>query len=1331
MKPLTNGRQKRRPVNALKQATSLDFVISRMNTHNNADKAIPTRVTLLRPDPAQPAGHQLFIDQLPIPNDAWQFDDHALTLTWKGAYGGGVLHFYSNGQGAHGVIGDQMEPCSVNAGAISHFNCDLALNAGVSYQTSGNQVTGLLWDTTSPEWKAASWVQNRLLLTYTVIPGGNFAPPVFAFEFEDLQSEDVPWQPSQGDFEAALQLGSFNNQMVWDLTFKAIGDIFPDSGKPTTGPDTVYPYWLSAREDAYAVSINGAMEIDDIAPNGALVGLQGIRSTPMATGYYRLTDTHAPFGVFDGRLIINGKAIARSSMAGDVLSWKGLDTILQQKTGLPESGSLRFEQTGATATHYNGQLIATRLDAAAATQAIAAFSDLHTNLHAQTQLLHTALNDSGLKIDGLLNMKPFVMQTDEKGQKGWTDIVQTKVRDGLSTIMNSCIPDDLYQLLFQGQQKPTLSGELAIVAASPVKDVKDPQAWYASLATAVLTHGLSSGSSNQAKYMNGPRAAEWLKTQVANSPVYYAHGQLLFHHEWKQQFGAITDYLDDQLNNAATWAPKIDQQIQLSIADINANVVQDDTTPDLKAKLIAEVQSVGQYAKDNNLAWAFSYYTYNTTPGLLSQIAMQMGVNTGSTDATTLGTLFQTNQAVLTALDPSGYFARQYNNTINIFLATNILPGMFGFEGDGADFGLIKQYLRQFVDQNINNEDQKIADAAKQIQGIIDSENADTILHDSIDALRSFSEAVSETLALPYIVAKFVARFKVENPHFSGAAEVFGGVLVAGIAGLSIFNLIGQYKQWDKLSDGEKGQLVTNTVQLGVQVLAAIVKRGIRAYAIFNVEGMSKFERAAALSKIMVAGEADMLDAGLMKIGNTTARWLADTEGSLGRLATSGAAGETAVLINNAATDAEEASFTAKVFGRNLDEFVATRLGTILVLAGIGFSIYMLTTGESGVALASDVINIIGGALALFNTFGEWAILGGYIAEEGTMATLITCAGPLAILAALAGIGLMLYQLFKKQPDPVEEFVNGYVKKAGFYVSRQAGSIDYAVAHQNPDKDKLMMIGFTLTSDYYNKILGVHNDGSISYASASSLPDTVWQASTDAQGMSRILTIIQPSGATAPKVVFLSLMSDQTVSFQPLMPAKKPAAGKVGDPATIVTQTWLTGCFGASNYTNGQLASLLLQLQPVWPDDKGNYAPAQAKDFLTASDGGVTIGNLGDNRLFFTLEMAGMAPNYIKMPDMHFILNSTPSTAQQYGPTFGILPSTPLSFSIANTTLPPFLAFSSETGSFAPNGQKASQAANMDNSITVKNVLGSVSAAFKITVAAASKAATPASMELA
>src|SRR4029078_4640617 len=109
--------------------------------------------------------------------------------------------------------------------------------------------------------------------------------------------------------------------------------------------------------------------------------------------------------------------------------------------------------------------------------------------------------------------------------------------------------------------------------------------------------------------------------------------------------------------------------------------------------------------------------------------------------------------------------------------------------------------------------------------------------------------------------------------------------------------------------------------------------------------------------------------------------------------------------------DLVEATFASKIFGRNLDEFVSTRIGPIFVLAGIGLSLYFIIHNhETGLALASDIIGIVGGSLVLFAQIGAWAI-----AEDGTilgseaLAGFVSAAGPLGIVAALVGVGIMLY----------------------------------------------------------------------------------------------------------------------------------------------------------------------------------------------------------------------------------------------------------------------------------------------------------------------------------
>jgi hypothetical protein len=134
----------------------------------------------------------------------------------------------------------------------------------------------------------------------------------------------------------------------------------------------------------------------------------------------------------------------------------------------------------------------------------------------------------------------------------------------------------------------------------------------------------------------------------------------------------------------------------------------------------------------------------------------------------------------------------------------------------------------------------------------------------------------------------------------------------------------------------------------------------------------------------------------------------------------------------------------------------------------------------------------------------------------------------------------------------------------------------------------------------------------------------------------------------------------------------------------------------------------------VLPDAKQNYTPSQAQGYLSLSGGTVLYGGLAGA---FTLRMSGMAPNYMTMSDIHFVLGSIPSQAQKYGPRFGVFPST-MSFQL-NGTLPDFLTFDSKLGSFAPNGGQASTATTLKDTLVATNPLGQAQVDFTIAVAGA------------
>ncbi|MBF0309378.1 MAG: hypothetical protein HQL56_07625 [Magnetococcales bacterium] len=1281
------------------QPEAIDFVIHRMATYGNSQKEIPRRVTLIRHNPAAPGGDLLYLDQTPVPREAFHYDAHDKTLRWQGLFGGGQLHLSHDGKSAVGAVGSAQSAVSVSGGAVAQFSCDVALNCGASYITDGSKVTGLTWDTSSSDWKNASWVANRLLLTYSVQKTDPILPPTFTFEFADLQTGAIPWDPVLGNFTASLALGSKSGQMVWNLVFKSTIAPDPDKGDACTGPDTVYPWWMQAVEDAAASTINGVLEIDDIAPNGKLVGFQGNRVNPMAQGYYQTSPRMAPFAVFNGKLHVDGQPVANSRMQGGTLFWQDLDSSHQQRLGLPARGMLKFDAHGSRALGSAPLLKATRLSSDNAIKSIAQHNDLHPDLHASLEAQSESLTDSSPTIYGLLAMTPFGQ--DSSG--AWGDQVQEGVRADLQEIMNSFVPSDIWNLLFPGINQPILTGELATVANSPVAGVADPIAWYKSLGTAVMSQGMANGSDSNCQNLNGQRAAAWLKQEVANSAVYQAHSQLLFQYRWGQRYNTMVDYLNDQRDNAATYATQIDAHLQSAITDINTNVIVDASSPaNLKSDLIAEATAMADYAKTNQLYWAYVYYLYNTAPAILANIAIQLSISTGSSDGTSLARLFQQNITVLTALDPSGTFAQYYNKTINTFMASNILPTMYGFTGDADDFSLIKEYLQTFVNQNLQSEDAQIAAAANQLQAILGQDDSEAMLKASIEALVSFSNIISDTMALPYVAQKWTTWFKSSYPKLASSAELFGSVLIGGITCLAIFNLFTAYKSWDQLDAGERTELILASTQLGLQILAAVVKRGVRIYAIYGVEGMTFAQRSAAISRILATGEASQLDAGLINISNRTAQWLGDTAGS------TAIREEIASLMMIGENDVKAVSWTTRIFGRNLDEFMATRVGPLFILAGIGMSIYFISTGESGVALAADIVNIVSSSLMLFSMVGGWAIEGGIIAAEGIMASIIAIAGPLAIIGALVGLGLMLYEMFKKQPDPVEDFVNDYAKPAGFYVPSKCGAIDYVVSYADANQGNLMMTGFRMGVD--DQSLVVASDGSVNWGSATFLPNSVWQVQTDGLGMSRIGTLVQSDPTKGPSAMWLSLMSDNTVSFQPKMGTTTPPSGS----PTVRTQTWLTAPAGTASTSGGNLVSVPLTFQPVFPDSKGNYQPSQASGWLIKVSNGLSCSAVSSTP--FTVRMSGMAPYYMTMKEMRFALNSTPSTTQRFGASFGVNPSTPLYY--ANTgTLPPFLSFDGKTGIYAPNGQKATTAATLANTLTASNVLGQLSVNFAITVA--------------
>ncbi|QBR03766.1 hypothetical protein [Paraburkholderia pallida] len=1315
--PVSNQRLSHRSKSHQRKAggtrqTSSGYVLDLVIAPNSSEQpvgALPRRLLLVRSG-KHDSSDQLYLDQVPVPREAWSFDSHDNVLMWRGVFGGGHLFLTQNSKRAIGNVRLGVSPVAVQASAFSVFDCQVAPDCGINYESVGDRLTNMIWDTSSQQWKGANWShEGRFQLRYSyVAPTDPITPGSFKFSFTDAEaSPDNPWNPT--DFAASLKPASDTGAFTWHLSFRA-GETPQRPDQPGGKPDTVFPYWLVATEDAAGRTISGAMVVDGEPGSGNLVGFQGTEANPAIAGYYRASASSTPFGVFDGRLVVAGHTVGSSAVRESALVWSELNSDQQVSTGLPASGRLQFSKDGAFASCTDTRLHVQRISASAAFRALEGDRNVHDTLASRLSDASKSIADPALNIHSLLVMTPY----GRDAKNNWVETVQKAVTEDLSTIMNSFIDPDKWRLLFGSTPQPTLSGRLAEVANLPVPG-EDPQKWYRSLGTAVLTQGMAQGSDEHCKNLNGPRAATWLKTEVAASKVYAAHAKALFAYHWQDQNNLTAAFLQDQIDNAQTYAPIIQGKIDDMVKDINTNVVPDPTQTDPRPQMIADVQSVGAYAKGNNLFWAFGFFYYNTSSSVLANIGQAMN-DPGSNDSSMLARLFQTNVTVLTALDPSGTFAQQYNNILHAFLGTNTLANMTSFDDGATDLGIIKEYLQELVSNNLNNEDADIKAAAAQLQALVDSEDADAILSGSIQEINSISSSLQTTMAFPFMANRFATWFETAYPKWAKAGKFFGSVFLGGIAALNAFNLISSLKSWKKLTTEERAQLVTSAAQMGLQILAGVVKRGMRIGQIFTVEGLTPGQRAASVARIIADGEGGALEAGLVRTGNSLARWLGSTEGtSLINVSVDGAT--SAVMINSAQVAVEDCEWLTKAFGRNLDEFIATRIGPVFILAGIGFSLYSISKGEGGVSLASDVLGLTAGALTLFAMAGQWAIDGLMVTAEA-FASIVAIAGPLAVLAAVAGVALMIYEMFQSPPDPVEQFVDDVAAPNGFKVDSQARSIDYVAPFANPDQGNLLMIGFTLATN--GRVLASAADGVIALGQPSALPDTVWQVQTDGKGYSQIFTVVQPDVSRPPVLVKLSLMSDGTISFQPPVTPSSKVSSFLGrrtesrDPAgpTVTTQTWLSTPSNGTLASDGHLLSLDLTLQPSIADKDGKLIPT---GWLAVNGDRLVSGASGTP---LTLTVSGMAPNFMRMNDMPFPAGTVPKQEQEYGPVFGVQPSTPLSFDpIAN--LPEFLSLSQENGKLTPNGKPdGDKAAEFNLTMVARNAFGFGQASFSVVVGA-------------
>ena len=149
-------------------------------------------------------------------------------------------------------------------------------------------------------------------------------------------------------------------------------------------------------------------------------------------------------------------------------------------------------------------------------------------------------------------------------------------------------------------------------------------------------------------------------------------------------------------------------------------------------------------------------------------------------------------------------------------------------------------------------------------------------------------------------------------------------------------------------------------------------------------------------------------------------------------------------------TEANFRTTITKVLGRNLDEFIATRLGTVFALGGIAFALYGVITSTAPLEVAANSRFLAAAVLDAFVAIGSWVVAGATQAVTiggVALVAILPWASVFAVGALIIGAALLIiFLVTQRASDPLPDFAKGKASAAGFYMPRQY-AIDYFAPH--------------------------------------------------------------------------------------------------------------------------------------------------------------------------------------------------------------------------------------------------------------------------------------------
>ncbi|MGG0813220.1 hypothetical protein ABE142_11155 [Paenibacillus alvei] len=738
----------------------------------------------------------------------------------------------------------------------------------------------------------------------------------------------------------------------------------------------------------------------------------------------------------------------------------------------------------------------------------------------------------------LYNLDPYeFVQIGNQKEKVVRDAVQHYAEASLIEIIQFYMPSE-QRKKFISASPIDINENIRMIAETKVADpddaagqrMLDPKAFYQNLSTPLLSIILK----GQTRKINARRARKQFEERLSGSAIYQQHAPMLYKYHFVDKFPAIKDYFNDERLNLEDKAKKI--KFYTDTKKKEYTTLRDQAeTDDVRKQydlLLEELDEMQQKALEGKF-WAHRVFTHFTGDDFLNMLKMQLFASPNGANASVRN--IQRVSTILSVLDDSQYFAKKFAETMRIFQLYNVLAQYASLREDQKTLrDITEEIAKEFAKQHNDSTDaltKLVAEAIKNVEEDA-AKGHKNLWTEIMSIIYVWFEQVGRAQSIAQVVAKLTAKLNplleritekiIRNPAIRAQIEKYGlvaktvatKVLWLGIGGITIGAMIFMMVlDWENMDPVTK----TGMMMVGAGMLAnfalSILKAGMDFYTVYR--GTGSFSGALKWAVGLQSHTVEQMERMFADAANHVLQRL-----SGGRI-------QLAQWANLAGWKGGAAKFAIRCL-QNVTRIAMIAISAVMAAINIVLSAISIAKASTPLEKAVSALAITSSILELIGLGFEFAS----VLTVGTAASVLgVIAGVfagLAILVALAGVGIMIYLAIKPQISPIDEFVNNEARQDHLDMPKET-DIDYMLPLYDKS-GKLVKEGVTISTSNGTYLIA-QTDGHAGAGALTRDQTTCFGMTTDGEGRAVIYSAVIQKDKSI-EVHYLTVSESHNISFQ-------------------------------------------------------------------------------------------------------------------------------------------------------------------------------------------------------